>query len=398
MEALQEPLEEAELPEDFGEETTPTEALAYHSLRLVADELGEVEESEEEETAVSVFPAFDSSEEEETEAETSPSLDQTAEETTDALTVYLNEAGRYSLLSHSQVIELCKSIERGDAAAKEKMINSNLRLVVKWASKSWRSELSLLDLIQEGNIALMHSVEKFDHRKGFKFSTYATWWIRQAVQRAAQSQEGLIRTPVHVTERLNQIFSTERHFQKYEKRQPTIDELVEFTGFTETQIEDARLANERRIPVSLNLPVDENEDGELGDFVPAEMEHLVDIIALRLNSAELKRGLSQLEPKAREVLEDLVGMNGSPLTIAEASKNHGLTKKAAEQLRNKALETLLEDKHLAEVTLDREEYSPDSTVSIAKLNRAAPSREALHGREKRRREKARAQAQKQAKT
>src|SRR5437660_8245422 len=188
--------------------------------------------------------------------------------TTDALQLFLNEAGRYKLLIASEEVELAKRIERGDKEAKDLMINSNLRLVVSIAKKYQGHGISLLDLIQEGIIGLIRAVEKFDHRRGFKFSTYATWWIRQAMQRALQQQSRTIRIPVHVGQELSRVRAAERRLAVELGRDPTLEDVAKATGLAVGQLEELRAAE--RIPVSLEARVGADGDTEFGALLPQQ--------------------------------------------------------------------------------------------------------------------------------
>src|SRR5919108_65922 len=185
--------------------------------------------------------------------------------TADSLQLFLNEIAQFPLLTAAEEVELAKRIERGDSEAKERMINSNLRLVVSIAKKYQGHGLSLLDLIQEGIIGLIRAVEKFDWRRGYKFSTYATWWIRQAVQRGVGNKARTIRVPVHVLDRERKLARIERKLAARLGREPTDDELIAAAGITESELQQLREA--ARTVTSLDKPVGEDEGGELGDLV-----------------------------------------------------------------------------------------------------------------------------------
>ena len=188
--------------------------------------------------------------------------------TTDALQLFLNEAGRYKLLTAAEEVELAKRIERGDQAAKELMINSNLRLVVSIAKKYQGHGLSLLDLIQEGIIGLIRAVEKFDWRRGYKFSTYATWWIRQAVQRGVANKSRTIRIPVHIVEREQKIARAERELSAKLERPPTDEEVAEAAKLSLKHVKEVRQA--ARAVTSLDKPIGDDADASLGDLVAGE--------------------------------------------------------------------------------------------------------------------------------
>src|ERR1041384_3962383 len=188
--------------------------------------------------------------------------------TTDALQLFLNEAGRWPLLTAEEEVELSKRIERGDLEAKERMINSNLRLVVSIAKRYQGHGLSLLDLIQEGIIGLIRAVEKFDWRRGFKFSTYATWWIRQAVQRGVANKSRTIRIPVHIAEREQRLARVERDFRRQHDRAPTDEELAEAAGLSLRQLR--ALGDAAKVVASLDEPVGAEGDTSLGELLPGE--------------------------------------------------------------------------------------------------------------------------------
>src|ERR687884_205068 len=191
-----------------------------------------------------------------------------AVQTTDALQLFLNEAGRYPLLTAQEEVELAKRIERGDKAAKDRMVNSNLRLVVSIAKKYQGHGLSLLDLIQEGIIGLIRAVEKFDWRRGYKFSTYATWWIRQAVQRGVANKSREIRIPVHIVEREQKIARAERQLAPRLGRQPTDDEVAKEAKLPVKQVREVRQA--ARAVTSIDKPIGTENGGTLGDLVAQE--------------------------------------------------------------------------------------------------------------------------------
>jgi RNA polymerase primary sigma factor len=193
-----------------------------------------------------------------------------AETTTDALQLFFNEVRRYPLLSREEEIELAQRIERGDLGAKERLINSNLRLVVSNARRYMRQDLNLLDLIQEGILGLIRATEKFDYRKGFKFSTYATFWIRQAIQRALENKERTIRVPNQVAQRERKVMRTERELAAKLGRDPTVEEIAKEAELEPAQVEEVRDLN--RVVTSLDRPVGSEEDTALGELIPEESE------------------------------------------------------------------------------------------------------------------------------
>src|SRR5690242_20542425 len=228
-----------------------------------------------------------------TEAETKepPRLDETAREvSTDALQLFLKDIGKVELLTAAEEVELAKRIERGDHRAKQEMVEANLRLVVSIAKRYRNQGLPFLDLIQEGTIGLVRAAEKFDHRKGFKFSTYATWWVRQAVTRALADQARTIRMPVHVVEKLNRIVRSERKLRAELGREPTSAEIAADLELTVDEVEHIRRSSQ--IPVSLEKPVGDDDESEFGHFLTDENEPLPDDVAdTTLRQATLQRVL-----------------------------------------------------------------------------------------------------------
>ena len=225
--------------------------------------------------------------------------------TTDALQLFLNEAGRYKLLTAEEEVELAKRIERGDKEAKDLMINSNLRLVVSIAKRYQGHGLSLLDLIQEGIIGLIRAVEKFDHRKGFKFSTYATWWIRQAVQRGVANKSRTIRIPVHIVEREQKIARAERELVATLGRQPTDNELARAAKLPVKQVREVRSA--ARAVTSLDKPIGEDDSGSFGDLFAADV-HTDEEVEVSLRQETLRKALDELPDRERSVLELRYGL------------------------------------------------------------------------------------------
>ena len=233
----------------------------------------------------------------EEEAQKGPKLDLTVEPSLDSLRLYLREIGKVPLLTADQEVYLAKRIERGDMAAKTQMIAANLRLVVSIAKSYLGRGLSFLDLIQEGSLGLIRAVEKFDYRKGYKFSTYATWWIRQAVTRAIADKARTIRIPVHMVEKLNKVVHIERQLVQRLGREPRPDEIAtELEMTTEEVREILRMA---QLPVSLEKPIGEEEESELGDFVQDEQaESPFDTASLSLRREDIKKALDSL-PEAQ---------------------------------------------------------------------------------------------------
>ena len=237
--------------------------------------------------------------------------------TTDSLQLFLKDIGKVSLLTAAQEVELAKRIERGDHGAKQEMVEANLRLVVSIAKRYRNQGLPFLDLIQEGTIGLVRAAEKFDYRKGFKFSTYATWWIRQAVARALADKGRTIRMPVHVVEKLNKILRTERKLRAEKGREPTSAEIARELELTIEEVEQIRRTSQT--PISLEKPVGDDDESEFGHFIEDDSEPLPDEVAgLTLRNEALARALGLLAERERKVLELRFGLNGeSPRTLDE---------------------------------------------------------------------------------
>ncbi len=261
------------------------------------------------------------------------------ESTTDALQLFLREAGRHRLLTAAQEVELAKRIENGDAAAKAQMIQSNLRLVVSIAKNYRNQGLPFLDLIQEGTLGLIRAVEKFDWRRGFKFSTYATWWIRQAVARALADKGRTIRMPVHIVERLQKVSRAERNLWATFGREPTIDEIAEEASLTAQQVIEVRSA--AKTSASLDAPVGDTDDATLGDFVAGDGPLPEESVELELRSQALRLALRQLPDREREVLRLRYGLDGSePCTLEDIGRRLGLTRERVRQIELDSLKRL----------------------------------------------------------
>jgi RNA polymerase primary sigma factor len=260
--------------------------------------------------------------------------------TTDALQLFLNEAGRWPLLTKEEEVELAKRIERGDQEAKERMINSNLRLVVSIAKRYQGHGLSLLDLIQEGIIGLIRAVEKFDWRRGFKFSTYATWWIRQAVQRGVANKSRTIRIPVHIADREQRIARAERELAPKLGRQPTEEEVAKQAKLPLKQVREVRQA--ARAITSLDRPVGEESDAVLGDMFPSEQAEPDEELTVSLEQDVLHRAVAQLPDREREVVKRRYGLDGDrdPASLEAIGRELGLTRERVRQIEASALEQL----------------------------------------------------------
>jgi RNA polymerase primary sigma factor len=279
------------------------------------------------------------------EEEKGPKLDLSVEPSLDSLRLYLREIGKVPLLTADQEVYLAKRIERGDMGAKTHMIEANLRLVVSIAKSYLGRGLSFLDLIQEGSLGLIRAVEKFDYRKGYKFSTYATWWIRQAVTRAIADKARTIRIPVHMVEKLNKVVHIERQLVQRLGREPQPDEIAhELEMTTEEVREILRMA---QLPVSLEKPIGEEEESELGDFVQDEQaESPFDTASVQLRREDIEKALDSLPERERKVIELRFGLTGAqPCTLEEVGRAFGVTRERIRQIENntlKRLETLPE--------------------------------------------------------
>lgn len=273
----------------------------------------------------------------------------TVESTTDALQLFLREAGRHPLLTAAQEVELAKRIERGDEGAKQRMIQSNLRLVVSIAKNYRNQGLPFLDLIQEGTLGLIRAVEKFDWRRGYKFSTYATWWIRQAVARALADKARTIRMPVHIVERLQKMNRAERILWTQLGREPTLEEIADEANLPVHQARDVRAA--ARASTSLDQPVGDDDDAVFGDFVPGDGPLPEDQAELNLRSAALQEALSALPDRERTVLVLRYGLaDEDPKTLEDIGRRLGLTR---ERVRQIEVETLRRLAGLREMELAR---------------------------------------------
>jgi RNA polymerase primary sigma factor len=261
------------------------------------------------------------------------------ESTTDALQLFLREAGRHQLLTAAQEVELAKRIERGDGLAKQQMIQSNLRLVVSIAKNYRNQGLPFLDLIQEGTLGLIRAVEKFDWRRGFKFSTYATWWIRQAVARALADKARTIRMPVHIVERLQKMNRAERTLWTQLGREPTLEEIAEEASLPLQQALEVRAA--ARASTSLDQPVGEAEDAVFGDFVAGDGPLPEEEVEVSLRSQALKAALEALSDRERQVVVLRYGLaDTEPKTLEEIGKRLGLTRERVRQIEIDSLKRL----------------------------------------------------------
>jgi RNA polymerase primary sigma factor len=300
---------------------------AYQEPELQAAE----EDVDHEPDRAAVYAALDELEEEEPlELEVS----------TDSLQLFLKDVGKVDLLTAAQEVELAKRIERGDHRAKQEMVEANLRLVVSIAKRYRNQGLPFLDLIQEGTIGLVRAAEKFDYRKGFKFSTYATWWIRQAVARALADKARTIRMPVHVVEKLNKIMRTERKIRAERGREPSSEEIALELDLSIEEVEQIRRTSQA--PVSLEKPVGDEEESEFGHFIEDENVPLPDEAAdTTLRNEALTRALRMLGERERRVLEMRYGLNGEqPRTLDEVGRTFNVTRERIRQIENQSLKKL----------------------------------------------------------
>ncbi len=280
-----------------------------------------------------------------------PELDLTVEPSLDSLRLYLRSIGRVELLTAGQEIELAKRIERGDMIAKRQMVEANLRLVVSIAKGYLGRGLGFLDLIQEGSLGLIRGVEKFDYRRGYKFSTYATWWIRQAVTRAIADKARTIRIPVHMVEKLNRVGHVERQLVQSLGREPEAHEIAEELRWPVRDVRD--ILRVAQLPVSLEKPIGDEEESELGDFVADDaVSEPFEEASEHLQKEGVRRALDALPERERQVIELRYGLSGlEPLTLEEVGRAFGVTRERIRQIENNTLKKL---KRLPEAQMLRE--------------------------------------------
>jgi RNA polymerase primary sigma factor len=267
-------------------------------------------------------------------------LDLTVEPSLDSLRLYLRSIGQVELLTAGQEVQLAKRIERGDMLAKRQMVEANLRLVVSIAKGYLGRGLSFLDLIQEGSLGLIRAVEKFDFRRGYKFSTYATWWIRQAVTRAIADKARTIRIPVHMVEKLNRVTHLERQLVQKLGREPEPAEIAAELRWPVSDVRD--ILRVSQLPVSLEKPVGDEDESELGDFVAddAVLEPFEEA-SEHLQKEGVRRALDALPERERQVIELRYGLSGTePLTLEEVGKTFGVTRERIRQIENNTLKKL----------------------------------------------------------
>ena len=318
---------------ESGSLSTEEIALALGELELDASQLDDFYHALEE---LQIEVVDGSGDAEEREPETASAR----EVSTDSLQLFLKDIGKVDLLTAAQEVELAKRIERGEHRAKQEMVEANLRLVVSIAKKYRNQGLPFLDLIQEGTIGLVRAAEKFDHRKGFKFSTYATWWIRQAVARALADKARTIRMPVHIVEKLNKIVRSERKLRAELGREPTAYEIGLDVELDADEVEQIRRSSQA--PVSLEKPVGDEEESEFGHFLTDESEPLPEEAAeVEMRKATLQRVLGTLSLRERRVLELRYGLNGEhPCTLDEVGRAFNVTRERIRQIENQSLKKL----------------------------------------------------------
>jgi RNA polymerase primary sigma factor len=268
-----------------------------------------------------------------------------AERTTDAMSLFLQEVARHPLLTREQEIELAQRIERGDLQAKEQMVNSNLRLVISNARKYQGLDLPLLDLIQEGILGLIRATEKFDYRKGYKFSTYATFWIRESIQRAIANRARTIRIPVHIGQRERKIGRVQRELQARLGREPTDEEVAEEAQLTPREVREAR--NAARVVTSLDRPVGEEEDTSLGSLIESGAPTPDEEVEIALAQDAVRNALERLPEREREVVRLRYGIDGDePTPLREAGRRLGISSEEVRRLERRALAELAESREL----------------------------------------------------
>jgi RNA polymerase primary sigma factor len=272
-------------------------------------------------------------------------IDDLAQQTTDAMALFLQEVRRHPLLTREQEVELAKRIERGDLAAKEQLVNSNLRLVISNARKFQGHDLPLLDLIQEGILGLIRASEKFDWRKGYKFSTYATFWIRQSLQRALDNRSRTIRIPVHLGQRERKIGRVQRELAAQLGREPTDDEIATAAELSPDDVREAR--ETARVVTSLDRPVGEQEETPFGALLPSGERGPEEEVDISLREDALRRAVDSLPEREREVVKLRYGINGDdPTPLTETGRRLGISQDAVRKLERRALTELAQNREL----------------------------------------------------
>jgi len=290
--------------------------------------------------AGSAEPKREKDEEAAAAAPKKPEIDLTVEPSLDSLRLYLRSIGRVPLLTAQEEVSLAKRIERGDMAAKQQMVEANLRLVVSIAKGYLGRGLTFLDLIQEGSLGLIRAVEKFDYRRGYKFSTYATWWIRQAVTRAIADKGRTIRIPVHMVEKLNKVVHVERQLVQSLGREPTPEEIAAQLECHPREVRDILRMSQQ--PISLEKPIGEEDESELGDFVEDQTaESPFELASENLRRENVRKALAALPQREREVIEMRFGLTGErPRTLEEVGRAFNVTRERIRQIENHTLKKL----------------------------------------------------------
>jgi RNA polymerase primary sigma factor len=324
-------IEEVELSDDHARELYVH--LGEHGVEVVPAELG----------SLTLVPQAKDAEEDDLpdrRVESKPELDLSVEPSLDSLRLYLRSIGKVELLTASEEVSLARRIERGDMDAKEQMVKANLRLVVSIAKGYLGRGLLFLDLIQEGSLGLIRAVEKFDYRRGYKFSTYATWWIRQAVTRAIADKARTIRIPVHMVEKLNNVVQVERQLVQRLGREPTAEEIAEELRCTPREVRDVLRISQ--LPVSLEKPIGEDDDSALGDFVEDEgAASPFESATVIMQRENVWRALAVLPERERQVIEMRYGLTGGrPRTLEEVGQAFGVTRERIRQIENNTLRKL----------------------------------------------------------
>ncbi|WP_125153298.1 sigma-70 family RNA polymerase sigma factor [Clostridium rectalis] len=254
--------------------------------------------------------------------------------------MYLKEIGEVDLLSAEEEVQLAKGVESGDIVAKKKLIESNLRLVVSISKRYCGKGMNFLDLVQEGNLGLMKAVEKYDYRKGYRFSTYATWWIRQAVTRAIADQSRTIRIPVHMNEVIIKLLKVKKQLEQKLDREPSYSEIAEVLNMTEEKVR--RVSKVSQEPISLETPVGDNEDTNLENFIADETYAPENTVATTMLREHLTRVLSTLSPREERIVRLRFGLNGEGQikTLEEIGKEFNLTRERIRQIEISAIKKL----------------------------------------------------------
>jgi RNA polymerase primary sigma factor len=317
----------------------PDDSAVLEDSAVLDDTATPLDEADGDVAEAGLFGEADADETEDT-LEADAAAQAALEVSTDSLQLFLKDVGRVGLLTAAQEVELAKRIERGEDRAKQEMVEANLRLVVSIAKRYRNQGLPFLDLIQEGTIGLVRAAEKFDWRKGYKFSTYATWWIRQAVARALADKARTIRMPVHVVEKLNKILRSERKLRAEKGREPTDEEIAVDLDMTPHEVEAIRRT--AQTPISLEKPVGDDDESEFGHFLEDEHLPLPDEAAhISFRAEALAKCLGSLSYRERRVLELRYGLNGEqPQTLDEVGRQFEVTRERIRQIENQGLKKL----------------------------------------------------------